>query len=387
MVIAFRKRYARFRKLLDANAALADLMAELEVKLSGKSLFGSLYVRHMAQKAVELTKRMAQSLEDMHPGRHRGLDKPLAAIEANLSNLLGDDTGCQGLCTHLTLPLSDINLGMVDWVGGKCANLGEIESVAGIPVPRGFAVTVTAFHQFMAHENLGKDVQGMLGRIKPDDLESLSSILEEIRARVESSPLPEALSEAMDAAMRQAFGEEDVRMAVRSSAQVEDGGKSFAGQFLTELGVRRERLADSYRKVVASLFTPSATLYRLHQGIPISASAMAVGCLEMVDSVSSGVAYSHDPVNLMRETLVINGVWGLGRYAVDGLVEPDLWEFTREEKPEMVRRRPGNKDRKLILGPDGAPVEAAVPDEERRQFTHFKRTGQTAHRDRFRHVD
>lgn len=40
VVKGFRKRYARFRKLLDANATLADLMADLEMKLSGKSLFG-----------------------------------------------------------------------------------------------------------------------------------------------------------------------------------------------------------------------------------------------------------------------------------------------------------------------------------------------------------
>ena len=369
VVKIFRKRYARFRKLLDANAALADVMAELEVKLSGKSLFGALYVRHMAEKAVDLTRRMSLSLEGMSPGKHRGLDKALADIEEKLHTLMGDDAGCQGLCAQLTLPLANVDLSMVDWVGGKCANLGEIESMAGIPVPRGFAVTITAFHQFMAYENLGKDVQTMLGRIKLDDLESLSTILEEIRARVENAPLPDALSEALTKAMRGAFGEDDVRMAVRSSAQVEDGGKSFAGQFLTELGVRRDMIEDSYRKVVASLFTPSATLYRLHQGIPISASAMAVACLEMVDAVSSGVAYSHDPVDLMRDTLVINGVWGLGRYAVDGLVDPDLWVFTRDEKPEMVRRRPGNKDRKLVLGPDGTPEDAPVPDEERRQFT------------------
>ena len=369
VVKIFRKRYARFRKLLDANAALADAMAELEVKLSGKSLFGALYVRHMAEKAIDLTKRMSLSLEGMSPGKHRGLDKALADIEEKIHTLMGDDTGCQGLCAQLTLPLSNIDLSMVDWVGGKCANLGEIESMAGIPVPRGFAVTITAFHQFMAHENLGKDLQGMLARIKLDDLESLSAILEEIRTRVENAPLPEALSKALAEAVRGAFGEDDVRMAVRSSAQVEDGNKSFAGQFLTELGVRRDTIEDSYRKVVASLFTPSATLYRLHQGIPVSASAMGVACLEMVDAVSSGVAYSHDPVDLMRNTLVINGVWGLGRYAVDGLVEPDLWVFTRDEKPEMIRRRPGNKDRKLIIGPDGTPEDAPVPDEERRLFT------------------
>ena len=369
VVKIFRKRYARFRKLLDANAALAELMAELEVKLSGKSLFGALHVRHTALKAVDLTRRMAKNLEGMSPGNHLGLDKALAGIEENILTLLGDGVCSQVQCDYLTMTLHEINVSMVDWVGGKCANLGEIESMAGIPVPRGFAVTIAAFHQFMAHERLGKDVQDMMSRILPDDLEGIAAILENVRARVESAPLPESLSLAMEKALEQSFGKDDIRLAVRSSAQVEDGNKSFAGQFLTELGISRDKLADSYRRVIASLFTPSATLYRLHQGIHIDSSAMAVACLEMVDAVSSGVAYSHDPVDLMKNTLLINGVWGLGRYAVDGLVEPDLWVFTREETPELVRRRPGNKDRKLVLGTDGIPVDAHVPEEERRQFS------------------
>lgn len=369
VVKAFRKRYARFRKLLDANAALADLMADMEVKLSGKSLFGVLYVRQTAQKAIELAQRMARNLEGMHPVKHRGLEPALNGIAQQIHELLGDEQSSHIPCSSLTLPLETVELGMVDCVGGKCANLGEMASMAGIPVPRGFAVTVTAFHAFMAHENLGRDVQELLGRFKPEELEAFFVILEEVRARVESAPLPEALMQALDEAAYRAFASEDLRLAVRSSAQVEDGNKSFAGQFLTELGVSRSGLADSYRRVVASLFTPSATLYRLHQGISLNSSAMAVACIEMVDAVASGVAYSHDPVNLMNNTLIINGVWGLGRYAVDGLVEPDLWVFTREDPPVLIRRRPGDKDRKLILGPDGVPVDALIPDDERRKFS------------------
>ena len=368
VVKAFRKRYAGFRRLLDANAALAELMAEFEEKLDGKSLFGALHVRHMARKAVELTQRMARSLEGMNP-RHRGLEKTLAEIEERINALVGEDSGSHDSCPHLTLPLSEVSLNMVDWVGGKCANLGEVESMAGIPVPRGFAVTVGAFQRFMAHENLERDVETLLAGIDATNLEGLSSILDQVQTRVRNAPLPDDLSAALEAAMQQAFGQDNVRMAVRSSAQAEDGSKSFAGQFLTELGIARDALFDSYRRVIASLFTPSATLYRMHQGIPISSSAMAVACLEMVNATSSGVAYSHDPVNLLNDTLIINGVWGLGRYAVDGLVEPDFWVFTREENPVLVRRRPGNKDRKLVLGVDGIPADAPVAEEDRRRFS------------------
>ena len=368
VVKQFRKRYARFRKLLDANAALADLMAAMEAKLSGKSLFGMLYVRDTAHKAIQLTKRMARSLEEMSGGKHRGLEAAVSRIEGEIRSQLGEEEVCGAVCQSLTLPLSEVNLGMVDWVGGKCANLGEMESMAGIPVPRGFAVTVAAFHAFMAHGDLLKHVEAFLARLNPDNREELAAILEEVRALVESAPLPDELEQALNTAWITAFDDEDVRMAVRSSAQAEDGSKSFAGQFLTELNVSREQLPDSYRKVIASLFTPSATLYRLHQGIPLTSSAMAVACLEMVDALSSGVAYSHDPVNLLQDFQVINGVWGLGRYAVDGMVDPDLWVYTREDPPELARRRTGAKDRKLVIGPNGELTDMAVPEAEQRQF-------------------
>lgn len=362
----FRKRYARFRKLLDSNAALADLMADMNIKLRGTSLFGLSYVHQSGLQAVKLARKMAASLQGMSPGKHSGLDKALDRIENEIFEVIGEEVGCHGLCRNLTIGFPLINLSMVDWVGGKCANLGEMLNMAEIPVPRGFAITVTAFREFMAHGDLEKRIQQRLARIQADDRDSLAAILEEIRTIVEQAELPESLSQSIRQALASTFGDERVRLAVRSSAQAEDGEKSFAGQFLSELGIGREQVEDSYRRVVASLFTPGATLYRLHQGIPLSETAMAVACLEMVEAEASGVAYSHDPVDLMNETLVINGIWGLGSYLVDGQVNPDLWVFTREEKPELVRRRTATKSRMLRPGPDGKPEDTPVPPELQR---------------------
>lgn len=369
VVKTFRKRYARFRKLLDANAALADLLADVEGKLQGKSLFGMNYVRAISGRAVDLTRRMAKNLNEMSDGRRRGLERAVDRIAAEIDGALSADDAPRGAeCKNLVLSLDAVNLELVDWVGGKSANLGEMRNMAGVPVPRGFAVTIAAFQRFMEYEDLGTKVESLLSAQNPDDREGLSALLEDVRRLVESAPLPPDLEQAFASALHSNFGDDDARLAVRSSAQSEDGSKSFAGQFLTELGVPRDGVTASYRRVVASLFTPSATLYRLHQGIPLSASGMAVACLEMVDATASGVAYSHDPVNLLQNTLLINGVYGLGRYAVDGLVEPDLWVFTRENPPELARRRTGFKDRMLVLNSAGEPEDRTVPEEARRLF-------------------
>ena len=368
VVKGFRKRYAHFRKLIDSNAALGDLMAEMETKLGGNSLFGMIYVRTTSQKAVSLTRRMTTSLLSMNPAKHRGLDTAVESIEQSISDTIGSAEEKHEQCHELTIALEDIDLSMVDWVGGKCANLGEMQSLAGVPVPRGFAITITAFHAFMEHHDLGKQIIKMLAKTTMEDRENLAATLLEIRKMVEETPLPPALDAALGAAWEESFGKGPVHVAVRSSAQSEDGAKSFAGQFLTELNIARTGMSASYRRVIASLFTPSATLYRMHQGIPLHDSAMAVACIEMVDAVSSGVAHSHNPVNLIDNSLIINGVWGLGKYAVDGIVQPDVWVFTRSEPYELIRRRRGDKDRMLTSGPDCELQDTPVAEEKRKEL-------------------
>lgn len=118
---------------------------------------------------------------------------------------------------------------------------------------------------------------------------------------------PAAVADALAAAI-----EPDRRWAVRSSANVEDGGDvSYAGQFLSRLDVSGAReLVDAVVDVVASANAPGVTAYRLHQGDdrPIE---MAVIVQEMIEPVVSGVAFSKNPVTGLSET-VVEAVVGSG---------------------------------------------------------------------------
>ena len=365
---SFRKRYARFRKLLDANAALGELMAGMERKLSGKVLFGSLYLRGTVKSSLELTRRMVASLQGMRAVRYDGLSDALERIAARLHPFLPQtqEYAASDEDTPWTIDIRQTHAGMVDIVGGKCAGLGEMHAKAGAPVPRGFAVTLRAFRFFMANGGLDARIAEMLGKADPERRETFAGALDEIRALIEAAPLPPELAQAFEEALTNSFGAEDVRLAVRSSALSEDGDKSFAGQFLSELGVAREDLHASYKRVLASLFTPSATVYRLHQGIPLEDSGMAVACIEMVDAVASGVSYSHDPVNMLNKNIIVSAIWGLGLYLVDDVVQPDIWVFTRDAPHTLIRRKAGRKDRKLILGPIGIPEEQRVSEDEQK---------------------
>ena len=109
--------------------------------------------------------------------------------------------------------------------GGKGANLGELIA-AGLPVPGGFCVTAEAYRSAMTP--LREEIAGLLEAGNHDRLREL----------VVAAPLPEGLADRI----RDAAGELDGPVAVRSSATAEDlprGGCRRGGASL--LGVAVER--------------------------------------------------------------------------------------------------------------------------------------------------
>jgi pyruvate,water dikinase len=114
-------------------------------------------------------------------------------------------------------------------------------------------------------------------------------------------------------------------VAVRSSATAEDLPEmSFAGQqdtFLQIIGI------DSLLKAVvdcwSSLWTARAIGYRARNHVPQEGAALAVVVQRMVESASSGVMFTANPLTGLRSETVIDAAFGLGEALVSGLVEPD----------------------------------------------------------------
>ena len=64
---------------------------------------------------------------------------------------------------------------------------------------------------------------------------------------------------------------------------------------------------------------------------------MSVACMEMVDSLASGVMYSRDPCNPLANQILIAAVWGLGPYAVDGIITPDSYTVSKDAELSVGR--------------------------------------------------
>jgi pyruvate,water dikinase len=150
---------------------------------------------------------------------------------------------------------------------------------------------------------------------------------------------------------------------MRSSAIGEDSDLSFAGQYLSVLNVPPDQLLQAYKEVLASLYTPRAISYRLNKGISGEDTVMCVACLEMVDSVASGVMYSRHPFNLSEDLIIISAVWGLGPYAVEGVISPDTYQVAKDDSLTLIKSEISLKNVQLVSNPQGGLQEIPVPEE------------------------
>lgn len=279
----------------------------------------------------------------------------------------------------LTLWFDEVGIQDIPLVGGKNASLGEMIQVLGkkgIRVPGGFAVTATAYREFLAHNQIWEPIADLLASL--DHGGRLDEVGSKIRNIVEASAFPPA----QEAAIRKAYEELGVKMgradcsvAVRSSATAEDlPDASFAGQQETYLNVEgAEDLLTAVRSCFASLFTDRAITYRRHNGFEHEQVALSVAVQVMVrsDKGASGVAFTLDTESGFPDIVLINGSWGLGEYVVKGVVNPDEWRVFKPilDKPgarPILDRRMGDKSRKLVYDARGTIDQVTTKEDQER---------------------
>jgi pyruvate,water dikinase len=229
--------------------------------------------------------------------------------------------------------------------GGKGASLSEMYN-AKVPVPAGFVVTAQAYHYFLTHTNIHKEVHDVLKNLKVSDTAALNKASKEIREIIEKTPFPKEMEEEIAEAYeildtdKGKNGEaldileksgEGPFVAVRSSATTEDlVDASFAGQQDTFLNVRgKEALLEYAKKCMSSLFTARAIYYREKKGFDHEKAYLSVVVQKMVNSVKSGVMFSRNPIK-GDNSVVIEAVWGLGEGIVSGKIKPDHYEVDED---------------------------------------------------------
>ncbi|PNA97911.1 MULTISPECIES: phosphoenolpyruvate synthase [unclassified Pseudomonas] len=272
----------------------------------------------------------------------------------------------------------------VEHVGGKNASLGEMISNlagAGVSVPGGFATTAQAYRDFLEQSGLNDKIHAALDALDVDDINALTKTGAQIRQWVMEAEFPARLdSEIRTAFAEMAAGNDNMAVAVRSSATAEDlPDASFAGQQETFLNIRGvDNVIRAAKEVFASLFNDRAIAYRVHQGFDHKLVALSAGVQRMVRSETgtAGVMFTLDTESGFRDVVFITGAYGLGETVVQGAVNPDEFYVHKNTlqagRPAILRRNLGSKAIKMVYGEEakaGRSVKTVEVDRaERARF-------------------
>jgi pyruvate,water dikinase len=233
----------------------------------------------------------------------------------------------------LVLPFSKIRKEDIPLVGGKGANLGEMASF-GIPVPNGFVITAQAYERVIDHNALQPVIREIIKQTEITNQKELEKAAIKIQRLIQTADIPQELvKEIFDSYSNLKPGDKTPLVAVRSSATAEDlPDASFAGQQESFLDIKGEsNLIQAVRSAWGSLWGARAIFYRATKGYNHFKVLLAIPVQLMVQSDISGVFFSVNPVTGNKNQVVVEAVWGLGDYMVQGVVNPDHYIVNKSD--------------------------------------------------------
>jgi pyruvate,water dikinase len=242
----------------------------------------------------------------------------------------------------------------VGFVGGKGANLGEMTQ-AGIPVPPGFIVTADSYFYFIEKSDLGKEIKKVLVGLDHHNNDDLQEAAIKCKDIINNAAMLQEIDKEIRAAYKK-MGEGLV--AVRSSATAEDLPEaSFAGQQRTYLNIEGEdEVVAAVQGCWASLFEARAIFYRGEQGFDHFQVGIAVPVQRMVQSETSGVMFTVDPINSDKTKTTVEAVYGLGEAIVSGEATPDHYLVDKASK-QIVKKEFAKQTWQLIRNVGVSDIE------------------------------
>lgn len=236
-------------------------------------------------------------------------------------------------------------------VGGKAAGLRHLGAL-GYPVWPGVVLLPAAWAP-------GRGGAGGERRLPQALLAELQGELARLAAAVAADSAEAADSPGVRA-VRGGLGSQPLRIAVRSSARLEDGGeRSYAGQFTTLLDVHPADLEGAILQVWASAEAERLQAYG-GAGAP---EVPAVLLQPMLPAQAAGVAFAADPVSAQRGVTLIQAVPGVAADLVAGRVAGEHWRLDRDGV--LLEHRPLAAGKPLLGGSRLAALAALV-----RQLSH-----------------
>lgn len=336
--------FQHFQKVLANNTALMERIAGLERALGGEYIFDRAFINQAASDLIRLVREVIYSLNALAGNRYAGLYDRLEAIAGPIASIALGGPGAEE--RRLLIPGTELHRDLDYLAGGKAATLGEIGNRLKLPVPEGFALTTSAYFLFLAENGLLQTIESIFSETA-SPRERANRISEHLATAPFPKPFRQAVSEGLTR-LHQRRGEK-VPLAVRSSAVGEDGLRSFAGQFGSELNVRPEveSVLAACRKVMAARFSGRVLDYA--GNVSPREIPMAIAIQEMIPARISGIIQSHAPWR-GSERMLVTVVDGLAARLADGSLTGHRFVIERQHPFTLVESE---------FAPEAIPGEGA----------------------------
>ncbi len=357
--LKLKSKYYSYKNLLLKNNELLSTLSDVEERIRTGTITLQTFRAYLA-RIFDTAFGFIQSLNDMAENRYAYLYDILERIRADIDSGFIEEPAEE--LRDEVVPLERISRDSFKDTGSKAGNLGELRNRIGLPVPKGFSITVSAYRDFISANNLNERINRLTASLDISDILKIEEAAKEIQKLIIGSEVPLHIKKAIEREIERLGTEKGY--SVRSSAVGEDGKLSFAGQFRSILNVKAEAVADAYKEVIASKYGSRAIFYRMAKGIKDKDMPMAVCVLEMVDSRSSGVLYTLNPGQPEKEESILSSVWGQGQYAVGGTISPDIFILDRKNEGRITSTTISDKKVKLVLNESGGVKEVSVPQDK-----------------------
>lgn len=249
----------------------------------------------------------------------------------------------------LILPFPGTADAPVSEVGGKARSL-IATSAAGFNVPAGFVLTTEFFLPWLSQikeSELWRALEAASG----ESSSAWQALRDSCMSLEFAADRKQELFTSFD--MLAARDRQTFQVAVRSSAPEEDlEGASFAGGYLSVMGVTGQTLEDAIRRAFASCLDYRVCVYKKMRGFDPMDPKIAVVVQRQIASEISGVGFSLNPLTNDFDEIVINSNWGLGETVVSGLCTPDKFVLSKDDF-SVVESEVGSKDVSMWLGENG----------------------------------
>ncbi|MEW6013774.1 MAG: PEP/pyruvate-binding domain-containing protein, partial [Candidatus Zixiibacteriota bacterium] len=249
LIKSIQEKFEHFLKILDSNYRVLKIISDMEEKSQGEYLFDMGYIEKSRREINEGMEQLIAELNILSGDRYGALRERYREINRELDLLVTGGSAIEK--DDYVVPFDMLGRERAFSVGSKNAQLGELKTNLGLPVPDGFAITAWAYKRFVEANNLQDKITEKISQVDIKSYSQLVAIGNDIRGMVTASEIPPDLSDAIAAAFAELKKRNpSARIAMRSSAIGEDTLFSFAGQYQSLLNVPPEKALDGYRSII-----------------------------------------------------------------------------------------------------------------------------------------